>query len=233
MTEGKESDEWNYHVIRFNEHELGGIANSRNSHRELYTTGRYLASHIMQPSDCDRQRVTWHGDLANSVFVQEATEEWQREKPSQGAIDAIKRRMDEIAEEAIDRDDSDESGSDDDSVGDCPRSRCEGDLIAAWDINAYLDQSDPPPDVVETMRVVRDWVGGDLQLPAGLRDPRREADAELALEKLVPSYSRHGGDDRRKQVDNINPKSGAKSEKRDNRNTSSESGAPNCNDEWD
>lgn len=203
MTEGKESDEWNYHVIRFNEYELGSIADSVNSHRELYTTGRYLASHIMQPGDCDRQRVTWHGDLANSVFVQEASEEWQCEKPSQGAIDAIKRRMGEIAEEAIDRDDGDESGSGDDSVGDCPRSRCDGDLIAAWDINAYLDQADPPPDVVETMRVVRDWVGGDLQLPAGLCDPRREADAELALEKLVPSYSRHGGDDRRNQTGDI------------------------------
>lgn len=208
MAEGTEADEWKYHVIRFNEYNLDGVANSRKSHRELYTTFRYLASHILQPEDCERQRVTWHGALANSVFVEDAKEDWQYGKPSDGAISAIRRRMDDIAEEAIERDDGDESGDSDD-VGDCPVGDCGGDLISAWDINDFLDQANPPPDVVETMRVVRDWVGGEIELPPGLRNPRREADAKLALEKLVPSYSKHKVRSGSKQVENINPQSEA------------------------
>lgn len=86
---------------------------------------------------------------------------------------------------------------------------CGGDLISAWDINDFPDQADPPPDVVETMRVVRDWVSGEIELPPGLCNPRREADAELALEKLIPSYSKHKVKSGSKQVDNINPQSGA------------------------
>jgi hypothetical protein len=79
------------------------------------------------------------------------------------------------------------------------------------------------------MRVVRDWVGGEIELPAGLCNPRREADAELALEKLVPSYSKHRVKSGSKQVDNINPQSEAKSANTSNRKKGVEMGASNCN----
>lgn len=185
MTEGKDSDEWLYHVIRFNEHDLTGVATSDDSHEELYSTFRYLASHILQPEDCERQLITWHGDLANSVFVEDATEDWQHQKPSEGVRDSIKRHLKELAGPSIEKAENDADGDDSDDLGECPERGCDGVLIGVWDINAYLDHNDPPPEVANKMRVARDWVGGEIEPPGGLRSPRCERDAELALEKML------------------------------------------------
>lgn len=185
MTEGKDSDEWLYTVIRFNEHDLGGVATSEDSHNELYSTFRYLASHILKPEDSDRQVVTWHGALANSVFVEDATEEWQYQKPSDGVRNAIKRHLQRIAGPTIENNDSDDSGDDSDDLGECPESDCDGVLIGVWDINAYLDHNDPPPEVAHKMRVARDWVAGEIEPPAGLKSPRCESDARRAFERML------------------------------------------------
>jgi ribosomal protein S27AE len=185
MTEGKDSDEWMYHVIRFNEHDLGGVATSEDSHNELLSTFRYLASHILQPEDSSRQLITWHGDLANSVFVEDATEQWQTQKPSEGIRDAIKRHLKELAGPTVETPESDADGDESDDLGDCPERDCDGVLIGVWDINAYLDTTEPPPDVAHKMRVVRDWVGGEIEPPGGLKKPRCEKDARLAIEKML------------------------------------------------
>jgi hypothetical protein len=185
MAEGDDSDEWMYHVIRFNEHDLGGVATSDDSHEELFSTFRYLSSHILQPEDCDRQVITWHGDLANSVFVEDATEPWQTQKPSEGVRDALKRHLKEISGPTIEANDSDDDGADSDDLGDCPMRDCGGVLIGVWDINAYLDHNDPPPEVANKMRVARDWAAGDITPPGGLQSPRCESDARLALEKML------------------------------------------------
>jgi len=185
MTGAKESDEWRYSVIRFNEHDLNGIATSDDSHEELFGTFRYIASHIAFPEDTDRQLITWHGELANSVFVEDAIEEWQVQKPSQGAREAIKRRMKGLAGPMVDNDDSDGDDNESDDLGECPTDDCDGRLIAVWDINAYLDHADPPPDVVHRMRVARDWVAGDLEPPGGLKHPTCEQDARQVLNHLL------------------------------------------------
>lgn len=185
MAEGDDSDEWMYHVIRFNEHDLGGVATSDDSHEELFSTFRYLSSHILQPEDCDRQVITWHGDLANSVFVEDATEPWQTQKPSEGVRDALKRHLKEISGPTIEANDNDDGGDDSDDLGDCPTRDCGGVLIGVWDINAYLDHNDPPPEVANKMRVARDWAAGDITPPGGLQSPRCESDARLALEKML------------------------------------------------
>jgi hypothetical protein len=185
MTEGNDSDQWVYHVIKFNEHDLGGVATSDDSHNELFSTFRYLSSHILQPEDSDRQVITWHGDLANSVFVEDATEQWQTQKPSEGVRDALKRHLKEIAGPTIEDNDSSDDGDDSDDLGDCPCGDCDGVLIGVWDINPYLDHNEPPPDVAHKMRVVRDWVGGEIEPPSGLKSPRCEQDARLALEEML------------------------------------------------
>jgi len=187
MSPGEESDPYLYHVIRFNKHELKGVTTSDDSHRELFGTFRYLASHIIQPEDCSRQMITWHGALANSVFVEDASEEWQHQKPSEGVRRSIKRRLKEIAGPTVD---DDESGDRDDSagdLGDCLRGDCEGVLIAVWDITEYLSHvdTDPPPKVLKTMRTCRDWAKGRIEPPAGLKNPSCESDARKALELMM------------------------------------------------
>lgn len=229
MDTGSEQDDWLYNLIRFNEHDLTAISTSEDSHEELYGTYRYLASHIFRPANSSRQMITWHGCLANSVFVESADEEWQYQKPSQGVRDAIKRAMESLSETTPDRDETDESGDDGDALEPCPCSDCSGELIAVWDVSAYLDHVDPPPEVAEKMRVARDWAMGDIEPPGGLRNPRCEADARDALYAMLSSDPRHTRPNRRKQVDNINPSEDGKSRKSENRNTSSECGAPKCN----
>lgn len=187
MTPGKESDDFMYHVIRFNEHELRGVSTSDNSHREVFGTFRYLASHILQPENCDRQMITWHGALANSVFVEDATRDFQHEKPSEGVRQAIKRRLKEIAGPTVDDEEGGESDDGADDLGNCPCDGCDGLLISVWDITEYLNhvETDPPPDVLRTMRVCRDWVKGEIELPPGLKNPSCERDARKALDTMV------------------------------------------------
>lgn len=186
MEPGKESDDFNYHVIRFNSHELNGVSNSEDSHKEVFGTFRYLYSHVVTPEDYSGQRTTWHGCLANNVFVEEATEDWQYEKPSEGVQQSIKRRMQELSGPTPERDDADESGEDDtDDLGECPCDDCTGRMIGVWNINDYLEQAKPPDHVHRTMRVARDWVAGEIEPPGGLKNPTCEADARLALEMLV------------------------------------------------
>jgi hypothetical protein len=184
MEGAKESDKWRYHVIKFNEEPLTHTAD-QDSHEEVFSTFRYLYSHVGEPPECDRQMTTWHGELANNVFVDDATESWQVAKPSQGVVDSIERNVKEMSGQCIERDESDGDGDESDDVGDCPKGDCCGNLIGVWDVDDYLDQNNPPPDVLNKMRVCRDWVEGVVTPPAGMKQPTVEKDARHALARML------------------------------------------------
>jgi hypothetical protein len=130
--------------------------------------------------------VTWYGDLANSVFVEDATEEWQNEKPSEGVLSALEREVEAVAGPSVEDDEGDgEAASEGDEVGECPRDDCGGLLIDVFDVKMYLQHNDPPPEVQHSMEVCRDWRLGRLEPPAGLKNPRSKEEAEEALEELL------------------------------------------------
>lgn len=184
MQPGESGDEWRYNLIRFNSEQLHSVSDD-DSHEEVFGMFRYLYSHVGKPEDCDRQLTTWHGELANSVFVESATEDWQVQKPSEGVRDAIERRIKELTGPTVENDDGDGVGDGTDDEGPCPRDDCDGVLIDVWDCRTYLTHNDPPPEVVNTMRTCREWREGEIQPPPGLKRPMTEQDARDALEALL------------------------------------------------
>ena len=182
MEPGKESDEWNYEFIRtFGEY---GGKRDKESHSEVYGAFRYLYSHTGFPAGSSKQATTWYGDLANSVFVEAATEEWQIQKPSEGTRSVIRRTVAEVADADV-GDDAGGSGDDSDERESCPRDGCEGVLIDVFDVSAYLRQANPPPGVADRMKVARDWRLGRIEPPPGLKRPRTQEAAAEAFETLV------------------------------------------------
>lgn len=183
MDEGTGGDEWTYSFIR-SFGRFGGVRDSE-SHQEVYGAFRYLLSHTGYPEGSTDQVVTWYGDLANSVFVEDATEEWQHEKPSEGVRTALEREIEEAVGPKAEGDESDESGGVTDDVGECPVDECDGVLIDVFDVSAYLRQTDPPPDVRERMVTARDWRLGRVEPPPGMKRPQTEAQAEEAFQELL------------------------------------------------
>jgi hypothetical protein len=184
MDPAKDGDEWVYHFRRSVE-PFEGISDKA-SHNDLYGLIRYLVSHTGYPSGSTRQVLTWYGDLANSVFVEDATEEWQHAKPSEGVRDALERHIEEIAGVEIEEDsDGSEPEDEDDSLGECPVEGCEGRVIDVFDIDTYLRQTDPPPEVRKAMQTARDWRLGEREPPPGLKHPTTEEQARDALEAML------------------------------------------------
>jgi len=181
MEEGKDSDEWAYHFIR----SLGAFEGIRDSesHEEVYGLFRYLLSHTGYPEGSTKQVVRWYGDLANSVFVEDATEEWQYEKPSEGVRDALQREIEEVVGHAVE--DDEEGDGDDEEEHECEHEDCCEQVISVWDIDQYLRHVDPPREVREVMQVARDWRMGDLRLPPGMVGPETREHAEEAMDVLV------------------------------------------------
>ncbi|MCD2205308.1 hypothetical protein, partial [Halobacterium sp. KA-6] len=95
MEPGKDSDEWLYQFKR-SLSAFGGI-HDKDSHEDVYGLFRYLLSHTGFPAESTKQTTTWYGDLANSVFVEDATEEWQNQKPSEGVRRPLRREIEEVA----------------------------------------------------------------------------------------------------------------------------------------
>jgi hypothetical protein len=188
MEPADESDEWVYEFHRSLESYHG--TRDRDSHEDLYGVFRYLLSHTGYPAESSKQVVTWYGDLANSVFVEDATEDWQHEKPSEGVRSDIEEEIEAVAG-PVDDDDSDGDREHEDDDGDpCPRDGCDGELISVFDIDAYLRQANPPPEITDKMRTARDWRLGRVEPPAGLKRPRTEADAREAWDELVAGSDR-------------------------------------------
>jgi hypothetical protein len=183
MEPAKDGDSWNYVFIRSMESFEG--VRDRESHEDMYGLLRYLLSHTGYPADSTKQVVTWQGDLANSVFVEDATESWQHEKPSEGVRSALEREVKAMAGVAGEEEGDGEEGRETDDVGDCPDSECEGVLIDVFDVSAFLRSNKPPREVADKMRIARDWRLGDVEPPPGLKRPRSEEEAREAFEEML------------------------------------------------
>jgi hypothetical protein len=185
MEPGDESDEWLYEFIRsFESYE--GIRD-RESHEDVYGAFRYLLSHTGYPEGSTKQALTWYGDLANSVFVEDASEEWQIQKPSEGVRSALRREIEAVAGVAGGDEDGDGGGGSEESddVGECPCDGCGGVLIDVLDVRAYLDHNDPPPEVARRMKAAYEWRVGERLPPPGLKKPRTVEEAREAFESLL------------------------------------------------
>jgi hypothetical protein len=183
MEPAKESDEWAYAFIR-SVKSYSGVRDSE-SHEDLYGLFRYLLSHTGYPEGSTKQVVTWYGDLANSVFVEEASEGWQHEKPSEGILSALRREIEEVAGPSEESEESGESGPGSEERDDCPNEDCGGVLIDVFDVSAYIRQAEPPPEIQHKMKVARDWRLGEIVPPPGLKHPRTEEQAREAFDTLV------------------------------------------------
>lgn len=185
MEPGDESNEWVYEFIR----SFGEYENSRDteSHEEVYGAFRYVLSHTGFPAESTKQAVTWYGDLANAVFVEDASRDYQIQKPSEGVRSVIRREVEAVAGPTED-DESDESAGESDESddeGDCPRGDCGGVLIHVFDVNAYLRHNEPPPDVTKRMEAAYEWRLGRQMPPPGLKHPQSEEEAREAFEAML------------------------------------------------
>jgi len=183
MEPASDSDEWVYKFIR-SVKPMGG-ASDREAHEDVYGAFRYLLSHTGWPEGETKQAITWYGDLANAVFVEDATEDWQIQKPSEGVRDSIQRHTEEVAGVSVEEDGGDELGDGRDDEGDCPCGDCDGVLIDVLDVERYLRHNEPPPDVARVMTTCYEWRLGRLQPPPGMRRPSTEEEARGVLEKLL------------------------------------------------
>lgn len=150
------------------------------SHNDLYGTFRYLLSHTGFPVDSQRQITTWIGDIANSVFVDNATESWQIDKPPESVQDLLERQIRVVA--------GDDPAVEDDAEGGDDNAKCDacgGMVIPVLDVTQFLRRNDPPPDVTDRMTTARDWRLGRREPPAGLKRPSNQADATKAFRKMT------------------------------------------------
>jgi hypothetical protein len=155
------------------------------SHEDVYGAFRYLLSHVGFPEESDRQAVSWHGDLANSVFVENATEDWQYQKPSEGVLSALERSVEGIAGVTTD-DDSDGSEANlSDDEGECPVEGCDGRLIGVFDVPRYLEHNEVETAIRRRMVTAHEWAIGDRIPPPGLKHPQTEEQAREAYESLL------------------------------------------------
>jgi len=182
MDPGEESDEGVYKVIRT----LGRFEGTRDteSHEEVYGLFRYLLSHAGYPGGSARQVTTWHGELANSVFVEEATEDWQVQKPSEDVMSTLQQEIEQVAGAEIE-DEEDGAGGGDERE-ECPLEECEGVLIDVFDLEAYMRQREPPPGVADRMKAAVDYRLGRRSPPPGLKNPQTEEQAQEAISALLP-----------------------------------------------
>jgi len=183
MEPASDSDEWVYKFIR-SVKPMGG-ASDREAHEDVYGAFRYLLSHTGWPEGETKQAITWYGDLANAVFVEDATEDWQIQKPSEGVRNSIQRHTEEVAGVSVEEDDGASVEDARDDEGDCPCEDCDGVLIDVLDVERYLRHNEPPPDVARVMTTCYEWRLGRLQLPPGLKRPSTEEDARRALDHLL------------------------------------------------
>jgi hypothetical protein len=157
------------------------------SHEDLYGLYRYLLSHTGYPSDSTKQVVRWYGALANNMFVEDASQEWQQEKPPERERERLEEKVREVAESYKD----DESGGVGDAEEDIERCRvdgCEGEMIQVFDVPMYLETRDPPKEVRRRMLVARDWRLGNIDPPPGMQRPQSREQAVEAFGELVERY---------------------------------------------
>ena len=187
MDPADESDRWVYRFRRSLEG-FDGVRD-RESHEDMYGLFRYLLSHTGYPEGSTKQVVTWYGDLANSIFVEDASEPWQHEKPSNGVLSALEREVKAVAGVADEDDEGDtEAACEGDELGPCPVDDCEGILIDVFDVRRFLEHNDRPPDVRRSMRAAREWRLGEVEPPPGAKRPSTEDGARESWELILERY---------------------------------------------
>jgi hypothetical protein len=157
----------------------------RDSHESVYRVFRYLLSHTGFPEGSTKQATVWYGDLGNNVFVEEATESWQAQKPPEHIRDSLRSEIEEAVGPTAEDDERADSGVDVDDKGECPNEDCDGVLIDVFDVSAYLRQCQPPEGVREIMIAARDWRLGRVVPPPGLRFPQTEEQARESFEAVL------------------------------------------------
>lgn len=185
MEPGSDDDEMVFKFIRSLSRYNG--EKDRESHEDVFRLFRYLLSHTGYPSGSTTQVTRWYGDLANSVFVDDAAEDWQIQKP----VD-VEERITEMLKEYANGDDRGE-GSSDDEREQCSCEGCSAAVIPAEEIDTYLREYDPPDDVARVMQAVMDWRHNDVRqlLPPGMGRPETLEEAEEAMSKLVEDRTRY------------------------------------------
>ena len=183
MEPAREGDEWSYRFFRSVEW-FGGLRD-RGSHEDVYGLFRYLLSHTGYPEGSSRQAVVWYGEMANSVFVEEAGEPWQVEKPRASARSVLRQEVKEVAGPSVEEEGEAESVLDGvEEVGECPVGECDGVLVDVFDVYDFLMRNEVPGRVADRMELARDWRLGRVEPPPGLKRPRCEEDARQAFEVM-------------------------------------------------
>lgn len=152
------------------------------SHEDAYGLFRYLLSHTGYPEGSSKQSVVWYGQLANSVFVDDAKQEWQIQKPSEGVRSVLRRELEAVAGVQVEEEGE---GGEGDEAGECPEGECDGFLIDVFDVGAYLRSEDPEPEVRRRMEAARDWRLGRVEPPPGMKHPRTEEEAREAFGEML------------------------------------------------
>lgn len=141
------------------------------AHQEVYGAYRYLLSHTAMHEREQFNAVTGYGDLSNVKFTDY--------RPSPGVMSVLEREVEEAVGSPLAREEEGDGGGgeDDEERRRCDRDGCEGELIEVFDVPAYLEQCDPPPEVREAMQLAHDWRLGEVVPPPGLMHPSSEEEA--------------------------------------------------------
>jgi hypothetical protein len=98
----------------------------------------------------------------------------------------IERTVEQVADgEFEDEEEGSAEPEEDEEGAECPEEDCDGTMISVFEIDAYLQQAEPPPEVAERMKVAREWRLGRVRPPPGLMHPESEEDAREAFEAML------------------------------------------------
>jgi len=188
MDPAKESDEYVYRFIRSAER-FDGIEDTV-SHEDVYGLFRYLLSHTGFPEGSSKQTTTWYGELSNSVFVEEATESWQVEKPSDEVLSKLELTVRDAVGLFVDEESDEDVGVEKDGLDGCSRKDCDGVMIDVFDVSAYLRSNKVDSEVEKWMKAMRDWRLGRVEPPPGLKHPESREEVREAAEEIVDGGDR-------------------------------------------
>lgn len=178
----REGDDGAYYELKRTFGPLGSYQDY-DSHEGVYGLARYLLSHVSFPTEYTGQAYTYHGELANNKFVENATQEWQTEQPhtmQNGELELAIRR-------AIGDTPDDEFQLHHDC---CQRDGCNAEVVPLKELDRYIREHNPPPDVLEVMVAVDAWADSKsfVEPPASAKHPRSIKEFDEAVEALIGGH---------------------------------------------
>lgn len=147
----------------------------RDAYDDMAKAARYLLSHVTFESGESKQSVRWFGSLAPAQFSPE-------EELSEGVWSLIQRYAEEVVGSGDDRS---EGGSGEPE--ECPVDGCSGRLHSIYEAGEFLQgrRDDLEAEAERRLSAAFEWMIGDRPPPAGLKNPRTEAEGREALEALL------------------------------------------------